>query len=669
VNQVKSDVIAEVLLPLPFDHGFDYLVPVDHTLEIGDYVRVPFRQQTITGIVWRFVETSKTPKGKIKYITDKIPDLSLPQSERDFIAWMAGYTLTPIGSILKLTLPVPQAFETPKRALKTFDIATPKATHKVITFSPEQKVAVEKLKDHVKQKQFSTSLLDGITGSGKTEVYFEAVAQCLDQGLQALVLLPEISLTPQWLERFEDRFGCQPVVWNSQLTPAQRRNHFLAIAKGNAQVVVGARSALMLPYKNLGVIIVDEEHDSSYKQEEGVIYNARDMAVAKSKHLKCPIVLVSATPSLETFLNGKNGRYDVLHLPQRHGNAVIPGMTLVDMRQAHKELKTTQQWISPLLKEEIQKNLDNKEQTLLFLNRRGYAPLTLCRSCGHRLKCPNCSAWLVHHLESDKLSCHHCSYSKPFPKACPSCHEEKSLAACGPGVERIALEISQKFPLARISIFASDSFASTQEMADAIEAIDQQQVDIIIGTQMIAKGHHFPMLTLVGVLDADLGLEGGDLRACEKTYQLIHQVSGRCGRAEHPGRVILQTYNPQHPVIQALFMNDRQEFLDQESQNRQLSEMPPYGKLASIICSGFSKEGTYEFVRQLRRMAPEDSTIDIFGPAPAPLAIIRKRHRWRFLLKSTHPVALQSYIRKWMGNVNIPKNIKLQVDIDPISFL
>jgi len=532
--------------------------------------------------------------------------------------------------------------------------------------SPEQRRIADDLSAAVAAGTYSATLLDGVTGSGKTEVYFEAIAACLREGRQALVLLPEIALGAQWLRRFEARFGALPAQWHSELTGLERRLTWRAVLQGEASVVVGARSALFLPYRDLGLIIVDEEHESAFKQEDGVVYQARDMAVVRAHLGGIPIVLASATPSLETLTNVESGKYAALHLPDRHGGAQLPAMHLVDLR---RDKPARNSWISPTLLDALTRALDQGEQALLFLNRRGYAPLTLCRKCGHRLQCPNCTAWLVEHRFHQRLQCHHCGFSVPVPNSCPHCQSTEGFAACGPGVERLAEEAAERFPDARRLILTSDTVTGPSKAAELVRQIQEREIDLIIGTQIIAKGHHFPDLTLVGVVDADLGLNGGDLRASERTFQLLHQVAGRAGRGTKPGQVYLQTYDPDRPVMQALAHGDRAGFLAAEAEEREIAGMPPFGRLAAVIVAG-SKEGEVDdLARELARAMPHQDGVTILGPAPAPLAVLRGRHRRRFLVKCRRDIAPQAVLRRWLQGRGRKGDPSIQVDIDPYSFL
>jgi primosomal protein N' (replication factor Y) (superfamily II helicase) len=534
------------------------------------------------------------------------------------------------------------------------------------SLSSAQELAAADLVAKVEKGGFTTTVLDGVTGSGKTEVYFAAIAAALARGKQALVLLPEIALSAQWFARFEARFGAAPAQWHSDLGHAERRDTWRGVAEGRVPVVVGARSALFLPFPDLGVIIVDEEHDSSFKQEDGVIYHARDMAVVRGSLAKLPVVLVSATPSLETTINVEQHRYDRLHLPARHGAAQLPELRVVDLRRAKPE---RQRFLAPPLVAALTETLAAREQAMLFLNRRGYAPLTLCRSCGFRLQCPNCTAWLVEHRFHGRLQCHHCGHGEPLPPLCPNCGEAASFAACGPGVERLAEETALRFPTARVAVMASDTLIGPRAAAELVDSVVRHEIDVLIGTQVVAKGHHFPLLTLVGVVDADLGLSGGDLRAAERTFQLLHQVAGRAGRAERPGVVFLQTYMPEHPVMRALVSDDRDRFLDAEAEARRAQGWPPFGRLAALIISAPDDESADLAARAYARSAPHMPDVEVLGPAPAPLAVLRGRHRRRFLLKTRRNVHIQAVLREWRGKVKVPGNVRVQVDVDPYSFL
>jgi primosomal protein N' (replication factor Y) len=544
------------------------------------------------------------------------------------------------------------------------------------TLGVAQRAAAAELVAAVRRRAFQPFLLDGVTGAGKTEVYLEAVASAVADGGpapaasaargQALVLLPEIALTEAWLQRFHRRFGFAPTVWHSGLTPSARRAAFAAITSGEAAVVVGARSALFLGMPGLRLIVVDEAHDQAFKQEESVPYHGRDVAVMRGRFEGCPVVLATATPSLETVEQVARGTYRALSLPARHGGATMPAIHLIDLTQTPPPRG---RWVAPPLAQAIEKRLAAKEQSLLFLNRRGYAPLTLCRACGERIQCPNCTAWLVEHRLARRLQCHHCGHAMPTPKQCPSCQAEDSLAPCGPGVERLAEEVAATWPHARALVATSDTIRQPADMGRLVAAVAAGEVDILIGTQMLAKGHDFPNLTLVGVVDADLGLEGGDLRAGERVFQQIAQVSGRAGRGDKPGEVYLQTHQPRARVMQALLKGARDEFLAAEREMRLAAGMPPFGRLAAIVVSAMDAAAAADAAKRLGQAAPVADGIEVWGPGPAPMAMLRGRHRHRLLVHARRTAPLQGYVRDWLGLVEVPSSVRVTVDVDPQSFL
>lgn len=717
---------VSVLLPLPLHGPFDYRVPAGLALAPGDFVSLPFGGRDAIGVVWGEA-LGGVPEEKLKTISARLDVPPLPPESRRFVDWVANYTLHPQGAVLKMAMSVPEALEPPrpqtvyalpadlpdglkdtparKRVMSVLAVGPPRPladlareaacstavvkglaeagalevlhvpalpplprpdwSHPGPVLSPAQEAAAADLAAKVADG-FSVTLLDGVPGSGKTEVYFHAVAEALRHDRQVLVLLPEIALTAQWLDRFRDRFGAPPAVWHSDLAMGQRRQTWRAIAEGKARVVVGARSALFLPFAHLGLIVVDEEHDAAFKQEEVVIYNARDMAVVRARLGGIPVVLASATPSLETVINVRQSRYAMQHLPDRHAGAALPDVALVDM------LKTPPprgQWLAPPLVDALRATFAEGEQAMLFLNRRGYAPLTLCRTCGHRFQCPRCTAWLVEHRQAGRLLCHHCGHTIKAPERCPECQAEDSLAACGPGVERLAEEVAKLFPEVRHLIAASDTVTGPKAAAELVRRIEGHEVDLVVGTQIVAKGYHFPMLTLVGVVDADLGLEGGDLRAAERTFQLLYQVAGRAGRADRPGRVLVQTRMPTHAVMQALASGDRERFIEAEAQGREAASMPPFGRLAALIVSGEDARLVEQAARALGRAAPRFEGVEVLGPAPAPLALLRGRHRFRLLLKARKDVNVQAVLHAWLSAADLPKRVRVQVDVDPYSFL
>ncbi len=667
-------VPVSVLLPYPFAGPLDYAAPGEGAPPPGTIVLVPLRRREVLGVVWDATnrapfappETPPAPPAELRPLAPVAGAPCLPRDLRALIDWLAAYTLAAPGEVLAMALRIDP--RPPKRRRRARPFAAPDPAHPGPTLAPDQDTAALSLRAAVAAARFSVTLLEGVTGAGKTEVYFEAIAQALKAGRQALVLLPEIALSAQWFERFQARFGAAPAVWHSDLGPALRRDTWLAVAEGAAPVVVGARSALFLPFPALGLIIVDEEHESAFKQEDGVIYHARDMAVVRGRLAGAPVVLASATPSLESLANAEAGRYRHLRLPARHGGAALPEVAMIDLRAAPPPRG---RFLAPALVAAITETLARGEQAMLFLNRRGYAPLTLCRACGHRLQCPHCTAWLVMHRRGGvtRLLCHHCGHAVKPPETCPACGAQASLAPIGPGVERITEEAQALFPEARRLVMASDTIANAADAKAAAAAILERRVDLIIGTQIVAKGWHFPQLTLVGVVDADLGLAGGDLRAAERCFQLLHQVGGRAGRASAPGRVLLQSFAPEHPVMRALAAGDQTAFLAAEKAARRAGHWPPYGRLAAVIVSAATAAVADDLAHALARALPATPGVEMFGPAPAPLALLRGRHRRRLLVKARREVALQTLLRAWLAGVPAPRGARIVVDIDPVSFL
>lgn len=722
-------MIIGVLLPLPFNEPFDYKIEGEAVL--GELVRVPFGREVHVGVVWKKGKSSNLDESKIKPIMERINFPPLSAELRKFIEFVSGYNMAFAGQVLKMVLSVRQVFDDPKMTVlyelsgKTLaeaklknsdarwrvmdflkfapfnrqDIAAgagvgqsvikamidagvlrpvliedkkefekPNAAYKKVNLTDEQKEAAVQLVGEI-GSGFNVTLLDGVTGSGKTEVYFEAVARALELGQQVLILVPEIGLTSQWLGRFERRFGVKPAKWHSALGNRERIDTWKAVIEGRAKVLVGARSALFLPYQNLGLIVVDESHDQSFKQEDAVNYQGRDMAIVRAKYEQIPIILSTATPDLETVVNVEEGKYDIVELKSRFAAAVLPEIKIIDLKQ-DKPVRGSWgvSWLAPTLANALKENLERQEQSMLFLNRRGYAPLVICRDCGHRIQCPHCTAWLTEHRRVGNLVCHHCGYVTPIPKECPECHSETGLTACGPGVERVAEEVKFRFPTARVKILSSDITTNFAEVSQVIHEMEEGNVDILIGTQILAKGHHFPSLTLVGIVDADLGLMGSDLRASERTFQLLSQVAGRAGRGEKKGTVYLQTLYPENAVLQALVENNREKFLALEKKTRRLLKMPPFGKLAAVIVSGPNQEETEKTALWLGQTAPNNEFVSTLGPAPAPIFMLRNKFRYRLLLKTAKNIRIQDVLRDWLKRIKIPGRVRVEVDIDPYSF-
>ncbi|UZE49702.1 primosomal protein N' [Rhodopseudomonas sp. P2A-2r] len=719
--------VVDVLVPVALNQAYSYRVPRGVDLQPGDVVTVPLGARDVVGVVWA-ENPNPDPRlhNRLKDVGEKLDVPRFRQELRDLVDWVANYTLSARGMVLRMTLRMGElgpervrlgvrlVGEAPKRMTparqRLIEILSDGLLHAksdlvkeagcgsgVIDglvdegtlvveamarpsappapdplfcepdFSPEQRAAATALQTLAASGAFHVALLDGVTGSGKTEVYFEAVAETIRRGEQVMILMPEIALTGQFLDRFALRFGVRPLEWHSELTPRTRARNFAAIASGEAHVVVGARSALFLPYAKLGLIIVDEEHDQAYKQSEGAHYHARDMAVVRANLAKIPIILASATPSVESEVNARKGRYQRVALPSRFGGQHMPHIEAIDLRS---QGPMRGHFISQQLAEQVGFAIERKEQALLFLNRRGYAPLTLCRSCGHRFSCNICDAWLVDHRFRQRLVCHHCGFSTPRPHLCPHCGVEESLAAIGPGVERLQEEASKLFPEARTMVLSSDLVTSIDAMRAELTEIAEGRVDIIIGTQLVAKGHNFPRLNLVGVIDADIGLGNGDPRAAERTFQMLNQVIGRAGREQGRGVGYLQTHQPEHPVMKALVAADREAFYATEIEARERAGYPPFGRLASLIISAGDRPSAEGFARKLVSVAPIDERVLVLGPAEAPLAVIKGRYRFRILVKSPRNVDLSSYLRQWLAaGPKTSGNLKLEVDVDPQSFL
>jgi primosomal protein N' (replication factor Y) len=716
-----------VLTTEPLGRVLTYLAP-EGGCGTGDYVEVPLGPRRVLGVVWGPGEGG-FDAARLRPVNRVLDALPMRAELRDFLRRAAEYTLTPLPQMLRLATRAPGLGDAPATR-RVYRLAGPvpnsltDARHRVIEalrswggaavtlaelteaaacgasvvkglvklgvlteedaprdlpFPPlnpagaarlmgDQVAAGDALVAAVAQGGYSATLLKGVTGSGKTEVYLEAVAECLRAGRQALVLLPEIALTAEFLTRVEARFGARPAEWHSGVTQTERRRVWKMVAEGNCQMVVGARSALFLPFRDIGLIVVDEEHDTSYKQEEGVLYNARDMAVLRGAIAGCAVVLASATPSLESWVNADQGRYGRLDLGARFGAAELPQMRAIDMRA---ERLAADRWISDTLAAAVTARIKAGEQALLFLNRRGYAPVTICRACGHQVGCDDCDARMVEHRFLKRLVCHQCGATKPVPLACPACGVEGRMAPVGPGVERLAEEVTARFPEARLAVLSSDLFGTGRALKEQIAAIAEGGADIIIGTQIVAKGHNFPLLTLVGVIDADLGLQGSDLRAAERTFQLMRQVAGRAGRVEgRQGVALLQTHQPEHPVIRAILGGDEEAFWRAEAAERRAAGVPPFGRMAGIILSGPDVAQVFDFGAELaRRDAPlRRIGAEVWGPAPAPIARIRGRHRVRLLVKADKAAPLQAALADWIAQLKPPNHLRIAVDIDPQSF-
>ncbi|WP_424361715.1 primosomal protein N' [Methylocystis parvus] len=742
-DKSKGAQVVDVLAPVAVDGTYSYVAPPALDLQPGDSVKIPLGTREAYGVVWG-VEEGAASRSNLKAVAARLDRPPLSHKLRDFIDWLARYTLTPRGMALRLATraaeeAAPEAQRllyratgskperlTPTRARVleaaeggmvfakkalaeaaacssgVIDALVDDGSLEAVTAPPEpvaraldadfaapvlepaQSAAADALTEAVQTRAFKPFLLEGVTGSGKTEVYFEAIAAALRDGGQALVMMPEIALTAQFLERFAARFGEKPAEWHSGVSERKRARIWRAAATGELSVVAGARSALFLPFRDLRLIIVDEEHEGAYKQDDGASYHARDMAVVRARFENATIVLASATPSIETRVNAERGRYGHLRLHARAGSRPMPVLEPIDMRV---EGPQRGRWIAPRLALAVGETIARGEQALLFLNRRGYAPLTLCRDCGHRFRCAQCDAWLVEHRFRRALVCHHCGHTERRPDTCPECGAEDSLAACGPGVERLAEEAATLFPDARILVLSSDFPGGAERLRRELDEIAKGAFDIVIGTQLVAKGHNFPHLTLVGVVDADLGLGSGDPRAAERTFQLLNQVTGRAGRGDKPGRALIQTFQPEHPVIAALLSGDAEKFYTQEIALRERAGLPPFGRLAALIVSGKDAAAAETHARALVRTAhelppspryrvaalgglAEADEIMMLGPAEAPIGLIRGRFRYRLLVKAPRNADVQSFLRDLIANG--PKErggIRVQIDVDPQNFM
>lgn len=725
MNRARLLIFNAALGPL------DYRVPEGMAVEPGSVVVAPLGPRQIVGIVWEEerLPSERVPDSRLRPLLSVLPVPALKAELRRLIEWTADYYCAPLASVARMVLASGGALRgpatmteyrltgglpermTPRREQAIAALEGEQATMRELAgiagvsegvlrglvaqgvlepvvvdcdrpypraraefaapeLTADQREAADRFVAAVEAHKFAPFLLDGVTGSGKTEAYFEAIAAALRASKQTLVLLPEIALTEAFLRRFEERFGAAPVVWHSSLKSTERRRAWRAIAQGpengGAQVVVGARSALFLPYAQLGLIVVDEAHEVSFKQDDGVRYNARDVAVMRARFESIPVILASATPALESLQMAETGIYEKIDLEIRYGGAQLPDIDIVDLTEEKPERG---RWLAPRLVEQMRERLTRGEQSLLFLNRRGYAPLTLCRNCGFRFQCPNCTAWLVEHRLSRRLACHHCGHETAPPATCPECGEPDCLVACGPGVERIADEVAELFPEARVAVVTSDTLNSPERAAEFVAGAEQGVIDVIVGTQLVTKGFHFPELTLVGVVDADLGLEGGDLRAAERTYQQVAQVAGRAGRGAKPGEVLIQTRHPEAAVIAALAAGDRDAFYAAETEARRHAGAPPFGRWAAIIVSSEDEAEAREAANRIGATRPALPDVAILGPAPAPLSLLRGRYRYRLLINARRSAQVQDVIRDWLGGLAFPSGVRVSIDIDPYSFV
>ena len=736
ITMFKSGDIVKVLIPNVINTGYDYRLTCD--ADIGSFVRCTVMKRQYIGVIIG-VGDSNLDKSKIKPIIEVCNLGRLSADDIDWIFKMSQWTLMAPGAVLRLIINVPDAFNPPvveqlysynfdttikmtesrqricdafqsndndsmsvndiiniahvgtsvvKNMIKNGVLIPVDSREKTsetykydyfdtgsVVLNDEQQSAANAIADAMNKNEFSVHLLDGITGSGKTQVYFDSVLRAYNNGKSVLLMMPEIALTAQFMDRFTKRFGAPPVVWHSNLTAARRRNIWRGVAKGDIRIVVGTRSALFLPWQNLGLIVVDEEHDTSYKQEDMGNYHARDMAILRGKIAKFPIVLASATPSFETLHNVALGKYIRLRLMSRFGGAQLPTIETIDMRIERPEsyrpdkdsTQETQGYLSPTLCDAISENLNQHKQVMLFINRRGFAPIVQCKKCGWVAECPDCSIGLNYHKHLGKLVCHMCGKMSDLPNKCPQCGNDVSMR--GAGLEKIEQEISVKFPNATVALVSSDTIISRESLERVVHKMENGEIDIIIGTQILAKGHHFPNLTLVGVIDADMGLFGTDFRAGEHTFQQLFQVAGRAGRGEFPGRVLLQTYQPEHPVITAICAGNRDEFMESDMQSRRAAKMPPFGQLIAVIVESDKEQVLQKYCKQLSNVAPNLVGGKIMGPIAAQIYQIRNWYRMRFLISGDARANLQPIVRAWLDKIKQPANVRVKIDVNPQNFM
>lgn len=648
-----------VLVEKPFSNYFTY--SCKEMVEIGSIVSVPFNRSVVNGLVVSKVEKLSIDERKIKEIAE-IYDFKITPQYLTFIKFCANYNMAPEGLFLKMMLSQISVL----KKFSKYEMETPlleDLDKKLATLSSKQQNVLESIKEQI--DKFEVSVLQGVTGSGKTEVYLHLAAEIIQKGGQVLIMLPEIALGSQLVQRYEERLGIKPLIWNSQEGEKSKKITWYNGVIKKYPLIVGARSSLFIPYSNLKLIIIDEEHDSSFKQEEGVIYNARDMAVVLAKNLNIPLVLASATPSIETLYNAKHGKYKLYEITSRFGGVSLPEIEIVDTLQNKLEKG---KFISKQAKEQIFSEIKKGKQVLIYLNRRGYAPVSFCSSCGHKYECPKCSANLVKHKFNDFLICHYCGYKSGDIKSCISCGVETDIFAYGPGVERIEEELKADFPDMNILVFSSDTL-KPKEVESTVNKIKNGEFDIIVGTQMITKGFHFPKLSTVLILDFDWSIKGFDLRAHEKAYQALYQVSGRAGREKERGKVLIQTMEPENYLIDTLKNCTHKNFIEQELQERELAKMPPTSNIGLINFEATHENTIIKYTRELSKIRVESPDIKVLGPTPSPIFKLRGKFRYRFVVIAySKGGKLQNFIASWLNSVPKPRSLKIKIDIDPINF-
>ena len=648
-----------VLFPKIFDHPFTYKSEIPEKLSPGDFVKAPFGSKEITGVVWTD-EQKTTKKFKIKKIIKKLNINKLNFSMLKFISWFSKYNLVPLGMSFKMCLLNKDVIE--KSFHNEFDKFKIKKNSRKFDLNLEQKKSLTFIRSI--GNNFNVTVIDGVTGSGKTLVYFERIRDLVEKGYQALILLPEIALTNQFSRRYKEFFGVEPAIWHSGTTKKNKSIIWKGITENKIKIVIGARSALFLPFKNLGVIVVDEEHDASYKQDEGVSYNARDMAVIRASLENIPINLVTSIPSIETYNNIINKKYFVTKLEKRFKETPLPKVKIINLRS---EIPEKERWISKTTITEVNNFLNKGDQILFFLNRRGFAPFVICKNCGNKFQCPNCAINLNFHKKLNKLLCHYCGYKSLLKRKCKD-NKDCELLFCGPGVERIFAELKKIYPDKKIEIFSSDTLKKKKQTSNLLKKVEKKKIDILVGTQLLSKGFHFPKLNCIVVVDSNFSSHGYDLRSAEKNIQLYHQLSGRAGREGKTSKIFFQTYTPEDEILLNISKNDPHAFLKTELKLRKEKKLPPFYRLISLIISGDNENLIMKSAITVKSKLPKINEVNILGPVLAPITKLRKKYRCRILVRYPKNLFIQKYLSQSLNKIKLRPGIKLEVDVDPTNF-
>ncbi len=648
-----------ILFPKIFDYPFTYKNEISESLSPGDFVKAPFGSNEITGVVWTYEQKTKK-KFKIKKILEKINVKKLNSPMIKFLSWFSKYNLVPLGMSLRMCLLNKDVIK--KSFSEEFNKFKIKKKNNKFLLNTEQKKALHFMRNI--GDNYNVVVLEGVAGSGKTLVYFERVRDLLDKGFQALILLPEIALTNQFRRRFKEFFGTDPAIWHSGTTKKNKSIIWKGISEGKIKVVIGARSSLFLPFKNLGIIIVDEEHDVSYKQDEGVSYNARDMAVARASFENIPINLITSIPSIETYNNIVNKKYYTIKLEKRYKEASLPNVEIINL---HSETLKKDSWIANKTLSKVNEHLNRGDQVLFFLNRRGYAPYVICKKCGYKFQCPNCTVNLNFHRKLNRLLCHHCGHKSLLSRLCKD-NKKCDLLFCGPGVERVFYELKKIYPNKKIEIFSSDTLVKNQLTNILLKKVEKKKIDILVGTQLLSKGFHFPKLNCIVVVDSDFSSHGYDLRSAEKNVQLYYQLSGRAGREGDSSTIYFQTYTPDDEILLNISKNNPHAFLQKELLLRKEKKLPPFYRLVSLIISGKNESLIMKFATNIKSKLPKINEVDILGPVLAPITRLRKKYRCRILIRYPKNLFMQKYLSQSLNEIKMVSGIKLEVDVDPINF-